>query len=177
MTAKLAIAAAYVAGIVAANVLTEHLGLIPAGFGLVATAGTYAAAWVLIARNLGQDILGRRGIIALMALGAALSWWLASPALAIASAVAFGLSEAADMGIYTPLRRHGRAKAVAIASSVGAVIDTIAFLAIAGFPIWAALPGQLLIKVGMALLAALTIWSFNALPRQPLRTESGASHA
>ena len=109
---RLTIAVAYVAGVVAANVLTERLGLIPVGFGLVATAGTYAAAWVLIARNFGQDMLGRRGILALMLLGTALSWWLASPALAVASAVAFGLSEAADMAIYTPLRKRGRAALV-----------------------------------------------------------------
>lgn len=177
MTAKLVISAAYVAGVVAANVLTERFGLVPAGFGLVVTAGTYAAAWVLVARNIGQDIVGRRSILALMLVGAGLSWWLASPALAVASAVAFGLSETADMVIYTPLRKRGRARAVAAASTVGAVVDTVTFLAIAGFPVWVALPGQLLVKVGMALVAALVVRSLDALPRQPRRTGSGTSHA
>jgi uncharacterized PurR-regulated membrane protein YhhQ (DUF165 family) len=165
------ISAAYVAAIVAANVLTERFGLVPVGFGLVATAGTYAAAFVLISRNVAQDQIGRRKVLALMALGIGLSYWLASPALALASAVAFGLSELADMGIYTPLRTRGRGRAVAAASTVGAVIDTVAFLWIAGFPIVAALPGQLFVKVGMALIAALILRGSGALLRKPVHAK------
>ena len=165
------ISAAYVAAIVLANVLTERFGLVPVGFGLMATAGTYAAAFVLISRNVAQDQIGRRKVLTLMALGIGLSYWLASPALALASAVAFGLSELADMGIYTPLRARGRGRAVAVASTVGAVIDTIAFLWIAGFPIVAALPGQLFVKVGMALIAALILRSSGALLRKPINAK------
>lgn len=164
-----AICTAYVVGVVAANVLTQQFGLVPVGFGLVATAGTYAAAWSLISRNLTQDAVGRRGVVGLMLIGILLSWWLASPALALASAAAFGLSESADMAIYTPLRRRGRARAVAVASTVGAVVDTVAFLLIAGFPVWSSLPGQLLVKVGMAVIAALILRGSSALLRQPLQ--------
>jgi hypothetical protein len=112
---------------------------------------------MILSRNFTQDIIGRLGVIVLMVAGAALSWLLASPALAIASLTAFALSETADMAIYTPLRKKGRSRAVAIASTVGAVIDTFAFLAIAGFPIALAAPGQLVVKVGMALVAALML--------------------
>lgn len=170
MTAPWA-APAYVAAIVAANVLTEHLGLVPVGFGMVATAGTYAAAFVLISRNIAQDQIGRGRVLALMGVGILLSWWLASPALALASAAAFGISELADMGIYTPLRTRGRGRAVAVASSVGAVIDTVVFLWIAGFPILPALPGQLFVKVGMALVAALVLRGRHAVLRQPVHAE------
>lgn len=161
----------YLAGVVLANVLTEHLGLVPVGFGLVTTAGTYAAAVVLVARNLSQDVTGRVGVVILMAIGVALSWWLASPQLAVASGVAFALSETADMAVYTPLRRRGRSRAVAAASTVGAVVDTFVFLQLAGFPLSAA-PGQLLIKIGMGLLAAATLRSSRALLREPVHTES-----
>lgn len=147
----------YVATIVAANILTENFGLVPVGFGLVATAGTYAAAFALVSRNVTQDQIGRLRTLILMGIGAALSWWLASPALALASAAAFALSETADMCVYTPLRKRGRGRAVAIASTIGALTDTVAFLLIAGFPVLAALPGQLVVKVGMALLAALIL--------------------
>lgn len=147
-------AAIYLAAIVAANVLTERFGLIPVGFGMVATAGTFAAAVVLISRNLSQDRLGRGGVAALMLAGAVLSWWLASPELAVASAAAFAVSESTDMAVYTPLRSRGRSRAVAVASTAGAVIDTVLFLWLAGFPIREALAGQLFVKVGMALLAA-----------------------
>lgn len=148
---------AYVAAIVAANILTERFGLVPVGFGLVATAGTYAAAFALVSRNITQDQIGRVRTLALMSLGVALSWRLASPALALASATAFALSETADMCVYTPLRKRGRGRAVAVASTTGALIDTVAFLLIAGFPVLPSLPGQLLVKVGMALVAALIL--------------------
>jgi uncharacterized PurR-regulated membrane protein YhhQ (DUF165 family) len=178
---KLTIPASYLAAIVAANVLTERFGLVPVGFGLVTTAGTYAAAWVILSRNFAQDAIGRLGVIGLMVVGAVLSWWLASPALAVASLVAFALSETADMVIYTPLRDHGRSRAVAIASTVGAVVDTFVFLAIAGFPIAQAAPGQLIVKVGMALLAALVLRGIRALHGESMQSEAqpagGASHA
>lgn len=174
---KLIIPASYLLGIVAANVLTERFGLVPVGFGLVTTAGTYAAAWVIVSRNFAQDAIGRVGVIALMVVGAALSWWLASPALAVASLTAFALSETADMLIYTPLRRRGRSRAVAVASIVGGVIDTFVFLAIAGFPIAQAAPGQLVVKVGMALLAALVLRGVRAVSRQPVRAEGRGSNA
>lgn len=173
MTFRVVVApSVYVSAVVAANILTERFGLVPVGFGLVTTAGTYAAALVLVARNVAQDVLGRPRVLALMALGIVLSWWLASPALALASAVAFGLSEVADMGIYTPLRKRGRGRAVAIASTIGAVVDTVAFLGIAGFPIMQALPGQLFVKVGMALVAALILRGRRAVSREPLHAES-----
>jgi hypothetical protein len=146
----------YIAGVVLANVLTERYGLVWAPFGLLTTAGTYAAGFVLVARNFTQDAVGRRWVLALMAVGVLLSWWLASPQLAVASGVAFALSELADMAIYTPLRRRGRSRAVAVASTIGAVVDTFVFLWLAGFPLSAA-PGQLVVKIGMALIAALVV--------------------
>ena len=157
----------YVALIVMANVLTEHFGLVAVGFGLVCTAGTFAAGAVLVSRNLTQESAGRTVVIILMIIGALLSWWLASPALAVASAVAFGLSEFSDMAIYTPLRSKGMGRAVAVASAVGAIVDTYVFLLIAGFPLDAA-PGQLLVKIGMGLLAALVIGGFSAVLRKPV---------
>lgn len=160
--------AAYVAGIVAANWLTEHYGLVPVVFGLVTTAGTYAAASVIVSRNFAQDAIGRGYVIALMVLGAALSWFLASPQLAVASLTAFALSEAADMALYTPLRKKGRSRAVLVASTVGAVLDTFVFLAIAGFPM-AAAPGQLIVKVGMAALAAAIVRTAHALSRNDVK--------
>jgi uncharacterized PurR-regulated membrane protein YhhQ (DUF165 family) len=107
-----------------------------------------------------------------MGIGVILTWVLASPILAVASGVAFALSEAADMAVYTPLRNRGRSRAVALASGVGAVVDTFVFLWIAGFPLSAA-PGQLVVKIGMGLLAALILWLVKgrrAVPSQPLRT-------
>lgn len=166
----------YVAGVVLANVLTEQFGLVSVGFGLVTTAGTYAAAIVLIARNLSQDEIGRRAVLLLMLAGVVLSWWLASPQLAVASGVAFALSEAADMAVYTPLRKRGRSRSLAAASVVGAVVDTSVFLYLAGFPLSAA-PGQLIVKAGMGLAAALLLRGAAALSQRPIRTARAVPEA
>jgi hypothetical protein len=147
----------YVAAIVAANWLTSRYGLVPVGFGLTVTAGTYAAGIALFARDIVQDTAGRRAVIVGIAIGALLTW-ATSPALAVASAVAFLLAEAADMVVYTPLRARGWARAVLASNAVGAVVDTLAFLALAGFPVTVgSVGGQLIGKLAWATLLPVTV--------------------
>lgn len=124
---------AYLGAVVAANWLTAHYGFVPVGFGLLATAGTYAAGLAFVARDAVQDTVGRLGVLAALVAGAALSWWLATPALALASAAAFGFSELVDMAVYTPLRRRGYVRAALASNLVGSVVDTFVFLSLAGF--------------------------------------------
>lgn len=136
--------------VVAANVLTARLGFVPVGFGLVATAGTYAAGVALVARDYAQDRGGWRAVAVAVALGGALSWWLAGPALAVASACAFVVAECLDAAVYTPLRRRAWRTAVVASSAVGAVVDTCLFLVLAFGPAALtpqALAGQLVAKV------------------------------
>lgn len=167
-----ALAAGYIACIVLANVLTEHYGLVPVGFGLVATAGTFAAGLTLLARNITQDTTGRVLILGLMAVGVALSWWLSTPQLAAASGVAFALSESADMAVYSPLRRRGFVRTALAACIVGAVVDTFAFLHLAGFPVTASsVAGQLLVKIGLCGAAIAAAGVGRALLRQPVHAE------
>jgi queuosine precursor transporter len=162
---KLALAAmagtAYVGTVVAANVLTNRYGMVPVWPGVAATAGTYAAGVALLARDVVQDTAGRRTVLAAIAAGALLSAWLATPQLAIASGAAFAASEVADMAIYTPLRRKGWARAVLASNLVGAVVDTVLFLWLAGFPVMASLPGQLIGKAvwatALPVLLAVTV--------------------
>jgi uncharacterized PurR-regulated membrane protein YhhQ (DUF165 family) len=136
----------YAAAIAGANTLTAHNGLVPVGFGLTATAGTYSAGAALMLRNLVQDTLGRRFVAAAIVAGAALSA-ITSPALALASGIAFGVSELADTALYTPLRRHGWARAALPASLLGATVDSLLFLGLAGFPVTArGMAGQLVGK-------------------------------
>jgi hypothetical protein len=132
--------------IVAANWLTARYGFVPVGFGLAATAGTYAAGLAFVFRNLVQETLGRRVVLLAIAAGAALSWVLASPQLAIASGVTFMVSETIDWGVYTPVRRHGWAAAATAGNVAGAVVDTFLFLWLAGFPVLPSVPGQLVGK-------------------------------
>lgn len=152
---------AYALTIVSANWLTSRYGLVHVAPGLVTTAGTFAAGAALLARDLVQDTLGRAWVLAGIVLGALLTW-TTSPALAVASATAFLLAEVTDMAAYTPLRRRGWARAVLASNTIGALVDTLAFLWLAGFPITtAAIGGQLVGKLAWATLlpvaAVLTV--------------------
>lgn len=141
---------AYIAAIVAANWLTTRYGLVHVGPGLMTTAGTFAAGGALLLRDVVQDTAGRMWVLAGIAAGAALTW-ATSPALAVASATAFLIAECADMAVYTPLRNKGWARAVLASNTVGAIVDTLLFLALAGFPVTAAtVGGQLVGKLAWA---------------------------
>lgn len=143
---------AYIVAIVTANWLTTRYGLVPVAPGLVTTAGTFAAGFAFLARDLVQDTLGRGWVLAGISAGAALTY-VTSPALALASATAFLVAEAADMAVYTPLRDRGWARAVLASNTVGAVVDTLLFLTLAGFPVTAAtVGGQLVGKLAWATL-------------------------
>lgn len=155
--------ACYIATVVAANWLTAHYGFVPVGFGLTATAGTYAIGFafvfrILVQESFGSSLPGRLVMFAAILTGAALSWVLATPALAWASGVTFLISESADWGVYTPVRRRGWAPAAAAGNAVGAVVDTFLFLWLAGFPILAAVPGQLVGKAYATIVYLLLGW-------------------
>jgi uncharacterized PurR-regulated membrane protein YhhQ (DUF165 family) len=166
--------AGYVATIAAANYATATFGMVPLGFGLTATAGTFAAGLALTLRDLVQDQLGRRAVLTAIAAGALLSYVVATPVLAVASGSAFLLSELCDWVVYTPLRRRGWARAVLASNAVGAVADTVVFLALAGFPIAVALPGQLLGKAWATAVPVAAVLAVRGLrrvvPGVPLHT-------
>lgn len=137
MTRYLRLAAAltaYVAAVFAANWLTSRYGMVAVLPGVATTAGTYAAGAALLARDAVQDTAGRWGVLAAVTAGGALTA-ATSPALAVASTVAFTVAELADWGIYTPLRRRGWARAVLASNLVGAVLDTLLFLWLASHSI------------------------------------------
>lgn len=173
MTIKIAAAAGFIATILAANYVTSQYGMVPVGFGLMATAGTYFAGLAFILRDLVQDTSGRRLVLALIATGAVLSYAVSNPHIATASAVAFLLSETADFAVYSPLRRKGYVRAAVASNLVGAVVDTIVFLAIAGFPVRQAFMGQLVGKmlITVVVVAAIVLVRTvrRAVPSEPVR--------
>lgn len=168
MRAKVAAGLAFLACVVAANVATTYLGLVSIGFGLTVTAGTFAAGLALIARDITQDQGGRLFVLALIVVGAALSAVLSDGRIALASGIAFLISETVDMAVYTPLRERGWTRAVLASNAVGGIVDTVVFLAIAGFGVTAsALTGQWLVKMAATLAAIAVMEGARALLRQP----------
>ena len=144
-----------------ANWLIGHAGttcvpqgpcLVPVLPGLMAPSGVTMIGVALVLRDLTQRRLGA-GVSALAVLaGAALSALLAPPALVIASAAAFLLSEGADLAVYTPLARRRLVVAVVASSLVGLAIDSIVFLWLA-FGSLDFLAGQVVGKAWMVLLS------------------------
>lgn len=165
--------AAFIASIIAANVLTDRFGLVPVGFGLLVTAGTYAAGLSLLARDVVHRLGGVRWALGSVAVGIAASWFLASPALALASVAAFTIAELVDLAIYHWLRPRGFIRASLTSNAISAPIDTVVFLGIAGFPLTlATVGGQYVGKVLWATAIPLTIYgAIRALLRKPEHRE------
>ncbi len=146
----------YIATIFLANWAIVTFGPVPVGFGLVAPAGVYFAGLAFTLRDLVQDRLGRVAVVVAILVGAALSAVL-SPEFALASGVAFLVSELLDFAVYTPLRQRNWIVAIALSNTVGLLADSALFLWLA-FGDLAFLPGQIVGKAWMTLLAAACLW-------------------
>jgi hypothetical protein len=150
-------AVGYVAAIVAANLAVTWFGLVPIAPGLVAPAGVVFAGLVLLLRDTIRD---RRLIAILVAIGAVLSALLSDPAIALASAAAFTVSELVDWAMFEWRRRRGASwvNAAFTSNLVSAPLDTIAFLWLSGFGLAPALiAGQLLGKLIYATVVPLLV--------------------
>jgi len=126
--------------------------LIPVAPGLMAPSGVIMAGAALVLRDLVQRRLGVAASSLAILVGAVLSALLAPPALVIASAAAFLLSEFADLAVYTPLARRGLITAVVASSAAGLVVDSVVFLWLA-FGSLEFLLGQIVGKAWMVLFS------------------------
>lgn len=151
----------------AANWMLGHVGtvcppngpcLIPVAPGLMAPSGVLMIGAALVLRDLVQRRLGVAMSAAAILIGAGFSGLFAPLPLVLASAVAFLLSELADLAVYTPLARRRLMTAVLLSSLVGLVVDSIVFLWLA-FGSLDFLAGQVVGKALMVLLALpLVAW-------------------
>lgn len=156
--------ALYILTIPAANWLIGNVGsvcvpqgpcLIPVFPGIMAPSGVLMIGAALVLRDLVQRRYGATVSLACILAGAALSFFVAVPALAIASAAAFLLSELADFAVYTPLAKRRFVLAVMLSCLVGAAVDSAIFLWLA-FGSFDHIDGQIIGKVYAAL--AFVAW-------------------
>lgn len=162
--------AAFVGSIILANVLTARYGQVDAGFGLLVTAGTFAAGFALVARDFVHKNGGLRYALAAIAIGTALSYAatrmmdtppIVTPArLAFASALAFCAAELVDLLVYRKTsKRIGFETAIALSGIAAVPVDTILFLKISGFGLtWNALAGQLVGKLVWATAIPIVVF-------------------
>jgi len=132
--------AGFLACIPLANFLILHVGtvcvpngpcLVPVAPGLMAPSGVMLIGVALVLRDVLQRCLGKQASLLAIAVGTALSAFIAPPALLLASVSGFLLSEIADFAVYTPLAQRRLVLAVIASSLVGLVVDSVVFLALA----------------------------------------------
>lgn len=157
MSVRIALAAlVYISTILLANWLIQRYGFVSVGFGLVAPAGVYAAGLSFSARDWLHELTGRWVVMAAIVAGAALSLFI-SPAFAVASGVAFLVSETCDLAVYTPLRERRKYTALIASNVVGSVVDSLLFLwlAFGSIRFW---QGQVIGKCWTILPALALMW-------------------
>lgn len=86
--------------------------------------------FVFVVRDFAQRKVGHHVLWAMVA-GCAISWWMASPALALASAGAFAIGELADWALYTFTKRPFSQR-ILVSSLLGAPLDSFVFLSFIG---------------------------------------------
>jgi len=101
------------------------------GFGLMAPSGVLMIGVALVLRDWLQEMTNWRWSVVAVVAGCLLSFLLADPFIAVASAVAFLVSELLDTTVYTWLRERGRNIAVLLSGVAGAIVDSMLFVYIA----------------------------------------------
>lgn len=144
--------AVYVGSVVMANWASTHWAALLVG-SLIVPAGTVWAGMTLTVRDLLHEAVGSRGVFLAIVAGAGLSWWLATAQIAVASVVAFTVSELLDSIVYARFRPRCRFGAVLASNLVGLVADSLLFVPLA-FGSFAVVPGQIL---GKTIATAFTV--------------------
>lgn len=153
--------------VTASNVLVQYpfhwLGLEH-----ILTYGAFIYPFAFLVNDLTNRRFGpqaaRRVVYAGFAAGLAVSWWLASPRLAIASCTAFLLAQLLDIAVFTPLRRRSWWQAPLAAAFAGSVLDTLLFFAIAFAPAFSFIdalthaPDQSIALYTRMLFVSMPVW-------------------
>jgi len=149
--AGLLVLAAYMSTILAANWASACWPALSVA-GLWVPAGALCAGFVFSLRDLVHTMLGTRGVLAAIVIGIGLSWLVASPQIAVASAVAFAASEVADSVVYAALHTRPRLIAMVGSNAVGFVVDSLLFVPLA-FGSWTAVAGHVAAKTAATVIA------------------------
>lgn len=151
-------AANWLIGNVGTTCVAQGPCLIPVAPGLMAPSGVTMVGIALVLRDLVQRRLGAAISGLAVVVGSGLSALFAPASLVVASAVAFLLSEFADLAVYTPLARRRLIAAVIASSCAGLVVDSIVFLWLA-FGSLDFIAGQVVGKAWMVVLSIpLVAW-------------------
>ena len=143
----------YIASIVLVNWLFVAVPPLATPLGDLYLA-TLVVGAVFVLRDYAQREVGHKVLLATFVAGV-ITWYMTSPALAIASLTAFFISEMADWAIYSFTKRPLQ-KRILISSIVAVPLDTFAFLYLTGFLTAASFSVEVISKaVGVAIVFLL----------------------
>jgi queuosine precursor transporter len=132
------LAVAFVGLVLLANWLASryivHVPLTP----YLAPAGVFAIGGVLVLRDWMQQLAGLRRTMPLVYAAGLFSWlvgdlagWTSLQKIAIASVIAFTVSETIEALVFTPIRNKNLTLGVALSATIGNAVDSYIFLTIA----------------------------------------------
>ena len=142
---------AYVVSILIVNIGFVYIPPVPL-LGEMFPPMSLVGGLIFILRDFAQREIGHKVLIA-MGIGAVLSYFMADPFVAVASVVAFAISELVDWAVYTFTKRPLKDR-ILLSSALGTPVDSAVFLLILGFfsPL-----GFLLMTVAK-MLSAIIVW-------------------
>jgi uncharacterized PurR-regulated membrane protein YhhQ (DUF165 family) len=144
----------YLTAIVIANIGFSYIPMIPLPGGHALAPMSFLVGFIFIFRDLAQRIIGHK-VLLVMLVGVGLSYLLADPFVAIASAVAFAISELIDWGVYTTTNRPLKQR-ILLSSLISTPIDSAVFMLLIGILNWHGLA----IMTASKMVAVGVIWKW-----------------
>lgn len=143
--------ALYVASIVAVNWMFTAIPPWATPLGDLYLANI-VVGFVFVLRDYAQREIGH-SVLAATAVGGVLTWFMVDPAIALASITAFILSESADWGVYSFLRKP-LSQRILISSMIAVPLDTLAFQYLAGY----LTPAAFATEIASKALGVMIVW-------------------
>lgn len=143
----------YCISIVLINIGFDKIPLIDLGFGMLSPMAVIVGG-IFVLRDYVQRECGHYVLLA-MAFGCVASYFLASPAVAFASLIAFGISELVDYLVYIHTKKPFY-KRILMSSLVSVPIDSLLFLSL----INSNTPATFVLMVASKLIAAIWIYYY-----------------
>ena len=142
----------YFAAVVVANLGFTYLPMIPLPGGEMFAPMSLLVGFIFVLRDYAQRELGHKVWLPMIA-GIAVSYILADPFVALASATAFAISEAIDWLVYTTVKKPLRDR-ILISSAISTPTDSAVFMLMLGFFSWYGF----VVMVASKMLGALIVW-------------------
>jgi len=149
---KLKYTALYVLLIVAVNYAFSVVPLVKLPDGTLWPPVSLVVGFVFVVRDFAQRETGHRVLLAML-VGAVISYFMANPVVAVASAAAFLVSELTDWAVYSFTRRP-LSQRILLSSAISAPVDSVVFLAGVGILSAAGVIAMTMSK----LVGALVVW-------------------